>query len=785
MKRIPTLILILLVTNILNAATYFCSPNGNGDGLSYASPCSFSQGINLLSTPGDTLYLLGGQYNLSKTTVSGKSGNASQYIVISGYPGELAILDFRTTPYGTRGLQISENCTYLHVKDLTLRYSGKNNLYNEGSYCLFERLDIYGSSDTGCQMKKGGYNIIKNVDSHDNFDYEQMRSEGIDYGGNADGFADKQFTGPGNHYIGCRAWNNSDDGWDFYQRVSTSESVIENCICYQNGPLEYDVRNHPRYNTDKAWFDDVNNKTVVTRYGDTIVVTWEHYPNMGNGNGFKLGGGYTQHNVLIHHSLAIDNTARGFDQNNNEGTMRVFNNTGYDNGVNFGFFDNSGVLTIRNNVSYPASAPVSAQSATTLANDHNTWNSGTGVTLTPTDFVSLDTTQTLSRRLANGDFSLTLFHPAPTSDLIDAGIDVGLLYYGPAPDLGWFETAGAIHPHVSVSAGPEDQWILAGDTITPVTFKWTGTDNVPAYTCPAGISHETSLADKTITFRGSISEAGTHSITVTTTADSLNSTASATIHVRPASCRRIAWLTIPNSASDKRMLERLAKSDSIVIFELDANQAGQDYSAYDVIVISPAPKSSATAFTALKGYDKPMLVLKPWLFKSGVWNWGTAVNTEDLSVSISNPTHPIFDSLTLEDNNTLKLFESCNTNAVTAISTWQNISGQIDIASPVSHASYSTITEFPVGSSVDGTTFTQPLLMLGISEYSTANLTDAGVRLVENAIYYLLNLPAPPAGLNPETQHPATSPTRKFFRNGQLLILHNGVTYDALGRTIR
>ena len=177
-----------------------------------------------------------------------------------------------------------------------------------------------------------------------------------------------------------------------------------------------------------------------------------------------------------------------------------------------------------------------------------------------------------------------------------------------------------------------------------------------------------------------------------------------------------------------------------------------------------------------------MLVLKPWLFKSGVWNWGTAVNTEDLSVSISQPTHPIFDSLTLDANNRLQLFQSCNTNAVTAISSWQNISGQIEIASPVSQPSYSTITEFPVGSSVGGTTFTAPLLMLGISEYSTANLTDVGVRLVENAIYYLLGLPMPPTGWNPETQKPESSSTKKFFRNGQLLILHNGVIYDISGR---
>ena len=57
---------------------------------------------------------------MGKTTISGKNGiSSSRYMVISGFPGQTAILDFRSTPYGTRGLQISSNCTYLHIKDLT------------------------------------------------------------------------------------------------------------------------------------------------------------------------------------------------------------------------------------------------------------------------------------------------------------------------------------------------------------------------------------------------------------------------------------------------------------------------------------------------------------------------------------------------------------------------------------------------------------------------------------------------------------------------------------------
>jgi hypothetical protein len=145
MKRIPfTAAALLWLCITSSAATYFASPQGGGDGLSIGSPTTFASGLKLLQSPGDTLYLLSGQYDLGNTVVQNLSGSTSQRIVISGYEGSNrsgkypAILDFRQTAYGTRGLQIKSTCMYLHVKNLTLRYSGKNNLYNEGSYNLFE-----------------------------------------------------------------------------------------------------------------------------------------------------------------------------------------------------------------------------------------------------------------------------------------------------------------------------------------------------------------------------------------------------------------------------------------------------------------------------------------------------------------------------------------------------------------------------------------------------------------------------------------------------------------------
>ncbi len=712
MKRFFLISVSLVALSLCSfAATYFASPSGTGNGSSYASPTSFAAGVAKLTVPGDTLYLLGGTYEFTDKFSINKQGSSSKRIVISGYPGEKAILDFHQVPYGTRGITVHANSLYVHIKDLAIAWSGKNNLYNEGSYCLFENLDIYGSADTGCQMKKGGNNVILNVDSHDNFDYKTMSGTSANFGGNADGFADKQFTGAGNHYIGCRAWNNSDDGWDFFQRVSSSNTIIENCVCYQNGLPYYDMSHHPRaLGVDKEWFDQYVGTSVVDRYGNTITITLSKFPNLGNGNGFKMGGQYTDHKILIHHSLAVANNARGFDQNNNGGTMWVYNNTGYDNGVNFGFTTAYGTDELRNNISYRGKNADQPKSKSVIAIDHNSWN---GFNLSASDFQSLDTTQILAPRAADGSLpESTCLHLADGSSLINAGIDVNLWYNDFAPDLGCYETSGERHD-------PEPP----------------GEDTIP-----------------------SVQPEGTHAV---------------------------AFVTIPKSPEDKALLQYLRANDSLWVVETDATDPEVDYSTYEVIVLGSKPSSSASGFTPLKGYDKPMVLLKPWLLKQGVWSWGTAVNTEDLSISVTNASHPLFEGLTIA-NNEVQIFARCEQQkAVTAISAWINTEGFDVLASPVSQLESTSIAFFPQGTVCNGTTLPQPMYMIGVSEYSTAYLTTDGKRLIENAICLLLGIPNnhPFQPLNIEN-HQSEIINHKFIQNGKLFIRMGETVYDLTGRRI-
>ena len=784
-----TFSLSFLLSSSLSAATYFAAPAGTGNGSSYSSPCSLSMGISKLKNAGDTLYLLGGQYDLGNTKISSKNGSSTAYIVISGYPGEQAILDFRTTAYGTRGLQVASSCTYLHIKDLTLRYSGKNNLYNEGSYCLFENLDIYGSSDTGCQMKVGGYNIIKNVDSHDNFDYELDKSGNLtqcDFGGNADGFADKQHSGAPNHYIGCRAWNNSDDGWDFFDRVTTGETIIEQSICYKNGPAYYDMRDHPRYQTDKAWFDQfATPRTVVDADGNTVTVSLDRYPNMGNGNGFKMGGNYSSHQIMVHHCLAVANTVKGFDQNNNDGTMRVYNNTGYLNGYDFGFTTKYGTLSIQNCLSYKGKNNNATQSKTTLVNSYNSWNIS-GLTVSASDFLSLDTTQILAARQADGSLAEgTLLRLATGSPLIDAGTNVGLTYTGAAPDLGCYETDGILHPTITCTSDNSEQWLMEGETINPIVFQWGGA--ATKLTCsnlPAGITYKISNNNHTLTLSGSIEQAGIYTITVSTVSERTEvNSLSATLHIKSASCKKVGFVTVPESPEDELILSKLHRSDSLSVTVLDATATDTDYSLYDVLILGAKPNSSAAAFAQLKGYDKPMLVLKPFLYKSSVWNWGTPVNTQDLAVYVPDTTHTIFQHINFRGSNELTLFTQCTTNAVTAITDWTQEGSCL--ASPVSQSTYTTIADMPAGTIIGGTTLPQRLVTISISEYSTAYLTDEALQLLENAVYYLLSIPLPQGPTQGITIDQQPHPTvRKVYTQQGIRLIIGDKTYDLLGRAI-
>ena len=476
----------LPVTTMAAGKVYYASPSGSGDGSSYTKPCSFQTGISKISS-GDTLYLLGGQYDLSTRidVASKKSGTAEKRTVIAGYPGEKAILDYRKQPYANEvtgsnniGLCLKGGGEYYHLKDFTIRYAGKNGLLNNANYCLIENLEVYGCGDSGIQHKDGGGNVIKNCDSHHNFDYKNMGDNNTpNYGENSDGFADKQYTNDNpNTYIGCRSWSNGDDGWDFFQREGNT--VMENCICYDNGPKTFDMYDHPRYEIDKAWFDQFSEMELAS------------YPCHGNGNGFKLGGKNTEHNVTLVNCLAVANASKGFDQNNNAGAMKIYNATAYKNNQDYGFANGSyGSLLIRNSVSY-RSKNSNRLACKSVDAKYNTWN--LGITCSDADFEGLNVADAIAPRNADGSLpETTLLRLASGSKLIDAGIDCGYPYNGAAPDLGCYESE-AFSSHVESIVGIFEEVKVVTISSEIVVLGTTDAISVQLYSISGQLVAETS-----------------------------------------------------------------------------------------------------------------------------------------------------------------------------------------------------------------------------------------------------------------------------------------------------
>ena len=431
LKKINWFILFLFFFSFcysLNAVTYYVAPNGvAGATGTIQAPLTFSAAMAKSLVAGDSVILRGGMYNFSSSLTISKSGTATKFLTIIAFAGEVPVFDFRTQTYSSSNQGVKLSGSYIHVKGIVVQGAGDNGMLATGNNNTIENCTFRWNSDSGLQMKTGSNNLIINCDSYYNFDYQTGATTSPDYGGNADGFADKQYSNVGtNTYKGCRSWGNSDDGWDHYQKIGNTE--FDSCWCYANGPANYDMTDNIRFKTDSAaWFSKFKNAS-----GRYVI------PNYGNGNGFKVGGDYTAHNVILRNCVSVSNKVKGFDQNNNNGSMTLYNCTGYRNSPDYGFSNSSyGSLIIKNSASLN-SLKTNSLNAKTVVQSNNSWNSG--FACVAADFVSLDYLQMLNDRAVDGALpEISFLHQLSTSGMIDRGTDVGLSFSGVAPDLGAFE----------------------------------------------------------------------------------------------------------------------------------------------------------------------------------------------------------------------------------------------------------------------------------------------------------------------------------------------------------
>src|SRR5262245_49819083 len=347
-----------------SAGDIFVATNGTDSNPgTMSAPTTLTSAITRIQ-PGQTIQMRGGTYNFSATiTIArGNNGTASQPKRIFAFGGERPILDFSAQSFSSSNRGIQLNGFFWHFRGLEVTNAGDNGIFIGGNNNTIERCSTHHNRDSGLQLGRHSSsaptsewpanNLILNCDSFDNFD--------PDNGEDADGFACKLTTGPGNVFRGCIAHNNIDDGWDLFTKTDTgaiSPVTIENCVSYNNGNLST---------------------------GGTTTDS--------DGNGFKLGGDGIAVNHTIRRSIAFGNKKHGITFNSNPGSITVANNTSFDNGEENIKFD-TGTHVFTNNLSFQGTNS-DHTTGTDVSSTNCWWKNGVsvnakGLVVSAADFVSL------------------------------------------------------------------------------------------------------------------------------------------------------------------------------------------------------------------------------------------------------------------------------------------------------------------------------------------------------------------------------------------------------------
>jgi len=396
---------------------HYVAPNGSDDfDGSESHPFASLQYAVDISQPGDVIVVRDGVYSFSDTLRinASRSGTSDQPVTLFAHPGEAPVLDFEAQGVANNNHGVRLNADYWHLYGLTIRNAGHNGIRIDGNRNRLERLTVHNNYDTGIHIMgssnaPASHNLVMNSDSFLNFNFgEADGGYRPRIGNNADGLSAKTNVGPGNIFYGNRAYDNSDDGVDFWE--ADQRVVLMNNWAFGNG------------NADNFSFSG----------------TFE-----GNGNGFKLGGNQVAGNHVVVGNIAFENTGannngKGFDHNNNTGAFTLLHNTAFNNPRNYSFPNapqtSGDEHVFYNNLSVDGDLDLLVDFHVALKAQGNSWQEGGA---DASDFVSIDT-DALARAPRQADGSLPdndLFKLAPGSHLIGGGVNIGLSS-GMAPDIG-------------------------------------------------------------------------------------------------------------------------------------------------------------------------------------------------------------------------------------------------------------------------------------------------------------------------------------------------------------
>ena len=462
-------LLFLLQTGPVFSAIYFVATNGvDANPGASNSPFATVMRAQSAAASGDTVYLRGGTFFLDNSNITATNSSGPYHIVNNltksgvsylAYPGELPVFDFSNVqPVTTRVtafLVTASDCVFkgfdvvgvqvtipaIHTQSECFRVAG-------GNRNRFEQLRLHDGMGIGWYLTSGQSNLVLNCDAYNN--------RGLDSGsiGNIDGFGahPSSTSGKGNVFRGCRAWFNSDDGYDCINAFAPV--TFDHCWAFYNG-----------YFTNFASSGGDANGIKGGGYG----------LNGTNSPGKPLPVPVPRH--LIEFCLAVHNRANGIYANHHTGGSDWFNNTSYRNGTDYNMLcaldDNLTDVpgyghVMKNNLGYKGNTEVSNLATN---NSDVSFNFFTlSVTVATNDFLTLDESLLTQPRQANGDLPYIAFARLTNlSDCLDAGTNLGFAFYGAAPDLGAFEFGPTNAPSPTVA--------LFGTNLVFIASGWANTTN--------------------------------------------------------------------------------------------------------------------------------------------------------------------------------------------------------------------------------------------------------------------------------------------------------------------